>query len=61
MLKAMMAELVEQTQSDIPGEIFAYAAIFPDQEHDHINPFLAYKAVAIRPRYALLPSSHEGT
>jgi hypothetical protein len=45
-LKAMMTELVERTQSDIPGEIFAYSAMFPDQEHDHIDPFLAYKAVS---------------
>jgi hypothetical protein len=42
----MMTELVECTQSDIPGEIFAYSAMFPDQEHDHIDPFLAYKAVS---------------
>jgi hypothetical protein len=46
MLKAMMTELVVQTQSDVPGEIFAYSAMFPDQEHDHIDPFLAYKAVS---------------
>ncbi len=34
------------TQSDIPGEIFAYQAMFPEHEHDHIDPFLAYKAVS---------------
>ena len=45
MLKVMRAELVEQTLSNVPGEIFAYSAIFPDQEHDHINSFLAYKVV----------------
>ncbi len=39
-LKAMMTELVECTQSDITGEIFAYSAMFPDQEHDHIDPYL---------------------
>jgi hypothetical protein len=46
MLKAMMAELVENTQANVPGEIFAHQAMFPDQEHDHIDPFLAYKAVS---------------
>ena len=46
MLKAMMAELVENTQADVPGEIFAHQATSPDQEHDHIDPFLAYKAVS---------------
>ncbi len=34
------------TKSDVPGEIFAYQAMFPDHEHDHIDPFLAYKAVS---------------
>ncbi len=33
-------------QTDIPGEIFSYQAMFPEYEHDHINPFLAYKAVS---------------
>jgi hypothetical protein len=28
------------------GEIFAHQAMFPDHEHDHIDPFLAYKAVS---------------
>ena len=40
MLKVMMAELVESTQSDVPGESFAYNAMFLDQEYDHIDPFL---------------------
>ncbi len=34
------------TQTDIPGEIFAYQAMFPEHKHDHIDPFLAYKAVS---------------
>lgn len=34
------------TQTDIAGEIFAYKAMFPDHEHDHIDPFLAYKSVS---------------
>jgi hypothetical protein len=42
----MMTELVENTQSDVIGEIFAHQAMFPDHEHDHIDPFLAYKAVS---------------
>jgi hypothetical protein len=46
LVQAMMAELMALTQSDIPGEIFAYQAMFPDHEHDHIDPFLAYKAVS---------------
>jgi hypothetical protein len=46
MLQVMMTELVENTQSDVIGEIFAHQAMFPDHEHDHIDPFLAYKAVS---------------
>ncbi|KAI2502191.1 hypothetical protein MHU86_12243 [Fragilaria crotonensis] len=46
MLRAMMAELMTNTQTDIAGEIFAYQAMFPDHEHDHIDPFLAYKSVS---------------
>lgn len=46
MLKAMMTEIVESTQSDVTGELFASQAMFPDHEHDHIDPFLAYKAVS---------------
>jgi hypothetical protein len=34
------------TQADIAGEIFAHQAMFPDIEHDYIDPFLAYKAVS---------------
>jgi hypothetical protein len=41
----MMTELVENTQDDVVGEIFAHQAMFPDYEHDHVDPFLAYKAV----------------
>jgi hypothetical protein len=46
MLYALTAELIANTQTDVPGEIFAYQAMFPDHEHDHIDPFLAYKAVS---------------
>jgi hypothetical protein len=46
LVQVMMAELMECTQTDIPGEIFAYQAMFPEHEHDHIDPFLAYKAVS---------------
>jgi hypothetical protein len=41
LVQVMMAELMECTQTDIPGEIFAYQAMFPEHEHDHIDPFLA--------------------
>jgi len=46
LVQAMMAELMACTQTDIPGEILAYKAMFPEHEHDHIDPFLAYKAVS---------------
>jgi hypothetical protein len=41
-----MTELMACTQTDIPGEIFACQAMFPEHNHDHIDPFLAYKAVS---------------
>jgi hypothetical protein len=55
----MMTELVENTQDDVVGEIFAHQAMFPDYEHDHVDPFLAYRAGCVGPGHALLPSSHE--
>ena len=41
-----MADLMPLTQSNIPREIFAYQAMFSDHEHNHIDPFLAYKTVS---------------
>jgi hypothetical protein len=46
LVQAMMAELMAFTQTDIPGEINTYQAMFPEHEHDHINLFQAYKAVS---------------
>jgi hypothetical protein len=43
----MMAELSPLTADDIEGELFCYAAMFPDDDdRDHDDPLLAYKAVS---------------
>jgi hypothetical protein len=46
-IEAMMAEISPLTADDIEGELFCYAAMFPDDDdRDHDDPLLAYKAVS---------------
>jgi hypothetical protein len=42
----MMAELSPLTADDVEGELFCFAAMFPDDDRDHDDPLLAYKAVS---------------
>ncbi|KAI2502105.1 hypothetical protein MHU86_12335 [Fragilaria crotonensis] len=42
----MVAEVVDLTSGDIPGELFCIQAMFPDDQYDHMNPLLAHKAVS---------------
>ncbi|KAI2496051.1 hypothetical protein MHU86_18472 [Fragilaria crotonensis] len=45
-IEAMMAELSPLTADDVEGELFCFAAMFPDDDRDHDDPLLAYKAVS---------------
>jgi hypothetical protein len=45
-IEAMMAELSPLTANDVEGELFCYAAMFPDDDRDHDDPLLAHKAVS---------------
>jgi hypothetical protein len=45
-VEAMMAEISTVTAGDVEGELFCYAAMFPDDEQDHDDPLLAFKAVS---------------
>jgi hypothetical protein len=42
----MIAEVQDLTSGDVPGTIFCFQAMFPDDIYDHDNHLLAYKAVS---------------
>ena len=47
LIEAMSAEISEATTRDVHGEIFCYAAMFPDDDRlDYDDPLLIYKAVS---------------
>jgi hypothetical protein len=42
----MVAKIEGWTSTDVTGEIFGYQAMFPDDQLDHNDPLLVYKAVS---------------
>ena len=47
LIEAMTSEIARATANDVEGEIYCYATIFPDDDEiNHVNPLLAYKAVS---------------
>ncbi len=46
LLEVMVAKIEGLTSTDVTGEIFGYQAMFPDDQLDHNDPLLVYKAVS---------------
>ena len=47
LIEVMTAEIADRTSGDVEGEIFCYAAMFPDDDRiEYDDPLMIYKAVA---------------